>query len=79
MSDEPENRGLRIGFAMAIASLVRQFDQPSMAADLIDDYGFDLDDFRHCDDYDLKVIRKLFRTESALRKQAKNLKNARGK
>jgi hypothetical protein len=55
------------GFAIALADLVRGHDQPSMAADVIAGHGFTLDDFAGCDPYDLKVIRKLFRTESVLR------------
>ncbi len=56
------------GFAIALADLVRMYDQPSMAADVIAGHGFQLKDFKSCDDYDLKVIRKLFRTEAALRR-----------
>lgn len=56
------------GFAIALADLVRMHDQPTMAADVIAGHGFALEDFKGCDPYDLNVIRKLFRTESALRR-----------
>lgn len=54
------------GFAVAVAEVARNHDNPTMAADLIAGSGFDLRDFRQCDSYDLKVIRKLFREESVL-------------
>lgn len=56
------------GIAIALADLVRLHDQPAMAADVIAGHGFTLKDFKSCDDYDLKVIRKLFRTEAVLRR-----------
>lgn len=55
------------GFAIALADLVRLHDQPSMAADVIAGHGFALADFKGCEPYDFKVIRKLFRTEYVLR------------
>lgn len=55
------------GFAIALADVVRLHDQPTVAADVIAGHGFTLKDFRGCDPYDMKIIRKLFRTESVLR------------
>jgi len=56
------------GIALALADLVRLHDQPSMAADVIAGHGFRLADFKGCEPYDLKVIRKLYRTEYVLRR-----------
>ncbi len=56
------------GFAIACADLVRLHDQPGMAADVIAGHGFNLTDFKGCDPYDLKVIRKLYVTEPSLRR-----------
>lgn len=60
------------GFAIAAAAVARDHDAPTMAANLIAGFGFDLRDFRRAkvDGYDLKVISKLYRTESALRRSA---------
>lgn len=60
------------GFAIAVAAVARDHDDPTMAANLIAGFGFDLCDFRRAkvDSYDLKVISKLYRTESALRRTA---------
>lgn len=55
------------GIAVAIADLVRLHDVPSMAADVLAGHGFKLKDFAGCDDYDMKVIRKLYRTEYVLK------------
>lgn len=59
------------GIAIALADLVRLHDQPGMAADVIAGHGFELRDFKGCDEYDLKIIRKLYREESALRPRDK--------
>lgn len=56
------------GVAIALADLVRLHDQPSMAADVLAGHGFTLADFKGCEPYDLKVIRKLYRTEYVLRR-----------
>lgn len=55
------------GFAAAVAAIVRQHDEPTIAADAIAGYGLTLSDFGHVDQYDLDVIRKLFRDERALK------------
>jgi len=57
------------GFALAAAALARDSDNPSAAANLIAGFGFELRDFERAkvDSYDLRVIRKLYREESALR------------
>jgi hypothetical protein len=54
------------GIAIALADLVRLYDQPSMAAGVLAGHGFALADFKGVDPYDLNVIRKLYRTESVL-------------
>lgn len=54
------------GFAIALADLVRMYDQPTMAANVIAGHGFTLKDFRGIDAYDMNVIRRLFKTEEAL-------------
>ena len=50
------------GFGMVIASIVRQ-DEPTMAKNICEEYGFTLKDFskKEIDDYDLKEIKKLWR------------------
>lgn len=62
------------GFALAVAELARNSgaDNPTAAANLIAGFGFDLADFRRAkvDGYDLRVISKLYKTESALKRDA---------
>lgn len=62
-----DDRAFMSGFALAIADLARRHDEPTVAAGLIAGHGFRLKDFAGVDETDLRVIRKLFRTESQLR------------
>lgn len=54
------------GVAFACAVLVRAYDQPSMAANIIASGNLSKRAFRFVDTYDRCVIYKLFRTESCL-------------
>lgn len=54
------------GFALAVADIVRLFDNPTVAAGIIAGHGFRLSAFDGVDEYDLKVIRQLYKTETAL-------------
>ncbi|MGN7122882.1 hypothetical protein [Methylorubrum thiocyanatum] len=58
-----------LGFAAAVAALARDCDQPVHAATIIRGAGLALRDFEaaEVDDFDLKPIRALFRTEAQLR------------
>lgn len=62
------------GAAAVLAELARHNggDNPTAAANLIAGFGFDVGDFRRAkvDGYDLRVISKLYRTESALKRDA---------
>lgn len=53
------------GFAAAVAAVVRQHDEPTVAADAIAGYGLKLENFKGVDQFDLKVIRELFKTGRA--------------
>lgn len=70
MSEEINN-GFVLGFAAVAASLARDYDQPGIAADIIANNGFELDDFKKArvEPFDMKHIRKLFRTESRLERR----------
>lgn len=71
MSYQPDHCVMQ-GIALAVAELARQTggDNPTAAANLIAGFGFDVEDFRRAkvDGYDMRVISKLYRTESALKK-----------
>lgn len=54
------------GVAVVIAALVRDRDEPVLAAGILAGYGIDLADFEGVDEYDLAPIQKLYRTESQL-------------
>lgn len=71
-----EDRGLYRGFGMAVASLARDHDQPTAAAGIISGYGMRLADFERAelDDFDLRVLRKLFREEGQLRPRSSQRK-----
>lgn len=58
------------GIAAAVASVVRQHGAPSIAADVLAGYGLTVDQFEGVDQFDLTVIKDLYRTEYVLRKIA---------
>lgn len=58
-----------LGFAVAVASLVRDHDEPVHAASIIAGHGVSLKDFEAAgvEEFDLKPLRALFRSEAQLR------------
>lgn len=58
------------GIAAAVAAVVRQHDEPTVAADVLAGYGLKLEQFAGVDDFDLDIIKDLYRTEHSLRKAA---------
>ena len=58
-----EKKAFLQGFAVAVGSLVRDHDQPSMAVDIIRGNGVTLMDLENCgaETFDLKHIRKAWR------------------
>ena len=64
-----EQRHTYQGIALAVAAVARDSDEPSVAANVLAGLGIDLADFvaAGVDPYDLKVIRKLYRTEYVLK------------
>ena len=56
----------RRGFAAALACLIRDCDQPTMAFNIAKSNGYELRHFTQAkvDAFDLKPIRKMFREES---------------
>ena len=58
------------GIAAAVASVVRQHDEPAIAADVLAGYGLTLDQFKGIDLFDLDIIKELYRTEFVLRQPA---------
>lgn len=61
---QADNSGFLQGFACVIANLVRFHDQPSLARELCVEAGFSYEDFKGqgIDSYDLKQIRKAFKS-----------------
>lgn len=64
MSDEEKiDRAFMSGFAIAVGTIVRLHDMPTMARDICTSNGFDVRDFRKAKipAYDLEAIRKAFK------------------
>jgi hypothetical protein len=61
------------GFAVAVAALARDCDEPVHAASIISGNGLSLRDFVEAgvEDFDLAPIRALFETEAQLRPRGK--------
>jgi hypothetical protein len=61
--------GFVCGIAYSASLIVRMHDEPSLAAELIHESGYRLKDFKKAgaDDFDLRIIKKLFKTESILK------------
>lgn len=59
------------GVALAVASVARN-GHPSLAAAVLAGFGFDLAAFKAAgiEDYDLDIIKRLYRTESQLKRKA---------
>lgn len=47
------------GFGAAIGTLARNFGYTTLAENIIKENGFKKEDFKDCDDFDLKIIKKL--------------------
>lgn len=58
------------GFAAAVAAIVRQHDEPTIAASVLAGYGVSLDELEGVDEYDMQIIRNLYETEHQLRNEA---------
>ena len=69
-----------LGFAAAVAALARDCDEPVHAASIISGNGLSLRDFEVAgvEDFDMKPIRALFRTEAQLRQKAPSRRSERG-
>ena len=63
------------GFAAAVATLIRAFDQPGMAIEIVRSNGLSLADFQRADveDFDLLPIRKAWAAEVRVPGPAKRL------
>jgi len=51
-------KGYVQGFAYACAQIIRLYDQPSMAINIMEESGIPLEDYKAAAEYDLKVLRK---------------------
>lgn len=62
-----EKRGIDIGICLAAAILVRDFDRPSFAVEILEASGIDADRLAalDLDDYDTEPLQKVLGTPSA--------------
>ena len=68
MSDD--DRAFYHGVALALATLIRSYDQPSMAVDILKSNGISIEDLcdAKVDAFDLRPLRKAWREETGERR-----------